>query len=287
MQELVDLLVRRLRMKLEDFADNLQQVSENPGVQSSVKDSLGSVFGVDAFPILFKQLHSIISRFIESDDTSSSADTSSIFSHFIGEALSLLSLQSDRLSGDLLKATSNLLDDLILACTRFVSRMGRSAAAARLKVDITRISASVLAGRSGRSDRDDLVFRNHLLEHVVNWYGQSVSVFLSVGSRCRRRNRLAEIGCCRRISTKCRRIFTRCVGTDTGRPLRDQLTRMDRLKDAGIELSSVQSVLRLLPNFATIFPSQYFTASLRTSTDAAKSQMINQASRVSRKVYIA
>lgn len=175
-QELVDLLVSPAKHHAWKSADAISgQVSENPAVQSAVKDALGLGLGLDALPILFKQLHSIISRFIESDDTSPSVETSSIFSHFIGEALSLLSSQLDHLSGDLPNASASLLDDLLLASARFVSHMGRSATATRLKVEIMRITESVLSRRIGRRDRDDLVFRNHLLEHVVNWYGQSVS----------------------------------------------------------------------------------------------------------------
>lgn len=104
------------------------------------------------------------------------------FTVFIDMTISVLRLMSDRLTTALPKAANLNLDSLLLSFCTYVQRLGFSLQAYRLKIRLCQVCEILLLKRGQTSQ--DSVFKNKLLENLINWASnlRPVSLLLQIMS---------------------------------------------------------------------------------------------------------
>jgi hypothetical protein len=152
-------------------------VADHVQVRDAVRDQLGSDLSPVLFPRLFRQIQNILANFIQDGAAPTTQD---VFTNFVDQAVSVLCLVLDRLHGPLPAAAADGpefdLEGLVTSCFRYAHALGTAPLAVRIRTRICQLCEILLTRSDATGFGQGVLFRNRLLDFLVNWSSTSKPV---------------------------------------------------------------------------------------------------------------
>ncbi|KAF9396273.1 Ras GTPase activating protein ira2, partial [Podila epigama] len=142
-------------------------VNEQVFVRDVVKQTLGSELSPSLYPVLFKQLIYVVSRFF--DIQSGEAMCSDQYTMFIDQAISVLKLVLDRMVSPSDAIFSVDFGALVLYFARYLHRLGHSLNGLRVKIKMCQLCETLMPKKEYISLRQEIRLRNKMVEVMIEW----------------------------------------------------------------------------------------------------------------------
>lgn len=151
---------------VEELLDWL--VCDSVAVREIVKESLGMEISQALYPMLFASIRARVDTFFDPKNEAEvlASDRATLF---IEQTVVIIRFILDRLASFSEPLASVDLETLILLCARYLTRLGRSATSLRIKIKMVAMVEVLLTRRNFITFRQEIKFRNRLLEHFVEW----------------------------------------------------------------------------------------------------------------------
>ncbi|KAG0019213.1 Ras GTPase activating protein ira2 [Podila clonocystis] len=141
-------------------------VNEQVFVRDVVKQTLGSELSPSLYPVLFKQLIYVVSRFF---DPQGEAMCSDQYTMFIDQAISVLKLVLDRMVSPSDSIFSVDFGALVLYFARYLHRLGHSLNGLRVKIKMCQLCETLMLKKEYISLRQEIRLRNKMVEVMIEW----------------------------------------------------------------------------------------------------------------------
>jgi neurofibromin 1 len=141
-------------------------VNEQAFVRDVVKQTLGSELSPALYPVLFKQLIYVVSRFFDSHGEPICTDQ---YTMFVDQAISVLKLVLDRMSSPSDAIFSFDFGALVLYFARYLHRLGHSLNGLRVKIKMCQLCETLMQKKEYISLRQEIRLRNKMVEVMIEW----------------------------------------------------------------------------------------------------------------------
>jgi hypothetical protein len=141
-------------------------VCENAVVREAVKEILGSELSTGMYPLFFRHLEITITKLFGNNGEIICNERTSLH---IEQAISVLKLILERTNDHSEDLTAVDFGTLVLAYAKYLNRLGRGHVALRIKVKLCQLVDVFLSRKDYLSLREDIKFRNKMLETLVEW----------------------------------------------------------------------------------------------------------------------
>ncbi|KAF9540942.1 Ras GTPase activating protein ira2 [Mortierella hygrophila] len=141
-------------------------VNEQVFVRDVVKQTLGSELSPALYPVLFKQLIYVVSRFFDSHGEPICTDQ---YTMFVDQAISVLKLVLDRMSSPSDAIFSFDFGALVLYFARYLHRLGHSLNGLRVKIKMCQLCETLMQKKEYISLRQEIRLRNKMVEVMIEW----------------------------------------------------------------------------------------------------------------------
>ncbi|KAG0224055.1 Ras GTPase activating protein ira2, partial [Actinomortierella wolfii] len=141
-------------------------VNEQVFVRDVVKQTLGSELSPSLYPILFKQLIFVVSRFF---DAQGEVICQEQYTMFIDQAISVLKLVLDRMQSPSDAIFSVDFGALVLYFARYLHRLGHSLSGLRVKIKMCQLCETLMLKKEYVSLRQEIRLRNKMVEVMIEW----------------------------------------------------------------------------------------------------------------------
>ncbi|KAJ1927924.1 Ras GTPase activating protein ira2 [Tieghemiomyces parasiticus] len=149
MQELVDLLV-----------------CDNVLVRETIKDILGSDLSPALFALLLSHLQRVVNRFVTPEGDIQCTDHCTLF---VGQAISVVKMILERMHEPTVSLFTVDLGGLVYSFARYLQRLGSGPLALQIKIRMCQLSEVLMQKKDYVSLRQEIKFRNKLLDLVISW----------------------------------------------------------------------------------------------------------------------
>ncbi|KAG0047826.1 Ras GTPase activating protein ira2 [Gryganskiella cystojenkinii] len=141
-------------------------VNEQILVRDVVKQTLGSELSPALYPVLFKQLMFVVSRFFDSHGEPMCTDQ---YTMFVDQAISVLKLVLDRMSTPADAIFTVDFNSLVLYFARYLHRLGHSLNGLRVKIKMCQLCETLMLKKEYISLRQEIRLRNKMVEVMIEW----------------------------------------------------------------------------------------------------------------------
>ncbi|KAF9922254.1 Ras GTPase activating protein ira2 [Linnemannia zychae] len=141
-------------------------VNEQVFVRDVVKQTLGTELSPALYPVLFKQLIYVVSRFFDSHGEPICTDQ---YTMFVDQAISVLKLVLDRMSSPSDAIFSFDFGALVLYFARYLHRLGHSLNGLRVKIKMCQLCETLMQKKEYISLRQEIRLRNKMVEVMIEW----------------------------------------------------------------------------------------------------------------------
>ncbi|KAF8943228.1 Ras GTPase activating protein ira2 [Haplosporangium gracile] len=141
-------------------------VNEQVFVRDVVKQTLGSELSPALYPVLFKQLIYVVSRFFDSHGEPICTEQ---YTMFVDQAISVLKLVLDRMSSPSDAIFSFDFGALVLYFARYLHRLGHSLNGLRVKIKMCQLCETLMQKKEYISLRQEIRLRNKMVEVMIEW----------------------------------------------------------------------------------------------------------------------
>ncbi|KAF9111158.1 Ras GTPase activating protein ira2 [Mortierella sp. AM989] len=141
-------------------------VNEQAFVRDVVKQTLGSELSPALYPVLFKQLIFVVSRFFDPHGEPLCTDQ---YTMFVDQAISVLKLVLDRMSSPSDAIFSVDFGALVLYFARYLHRLGHSLNGLRVKIKMCQLCETLMQKKEYISLRQEIRLRNKMVEVMIEW----------------------------------------------------------------------------------------------------------------------
>ncbi|KAG0221205.1 Ras GTPase activating protein ira2 [Mortierella sp. GBA43] len=141
-------------------------VNEQVFVRDVVKQTLGSELSPALYPVLFKQLIYVVSRFFDTHGEPLCTDQ---YTMFVDQAISVLKLVLDRMSSSADAIFSVDFGLLVLYFARYLHRLGHSLNGLRVKIKMCQLCETLMQKKEYISLRQEIRLRNKMVEVMIEW----------------------------------------------------------------------------------------------------------------------
>ncbi|KAG0375555.1 MAG: hypothetical protein J3R72DRAFT_528012 [Linnemannia gamsii] len=141
-------------------------VNEQVFVRDVVKQTLGSELSPALYPVLFKQLIYVVSRFFDSHGEPICSEQ---YTMFVDQAISVLKLVLDRMSSPSDAIFSFDFGALVLYFARYLHRLGHSLNGLRVKIKMCQLCETLMQKKEYISLRQEIRLRNKMVEVMIEW----------------------------------------------------------------------------------------------------------------------
>ncbi|KAI1294478.1 Ras GTPase activating protein ira2 [Mortierella claussenii] len=141
-------------------------VNEQAFVRDVVKQTLGSELSPALYPVLFKQLIYVVSRFFDGHGEPLCTDQ---YTMFVDQAISVLKLVLDRMSSPSDAIFSVDFSALVLYFARYLHRLGHSLNGLRVKIKMCQLCETLMQKKEYISLRQEIRLRNKMVEVMIEW----------------------------------------------------------------------------------------------------------------------
>ncbi|KAF9431608.1 Ras GTPase activating protein ira2 [Entomortierella beljakovae] len=141
-------------------------VNDQVFVRDVVKQTLGSELSPALYPVLFKQLIFVVSRFFDPHGEPVCTDQ---YTMFVDQAISVLRLVLDRMSSPSDAIFSVDFGALVLYFARYLHRLGHSLNGLRVKIKMCQLCETLMQKKEYISLRQEIRLRNKMVEVMTEW----------------------------------------------------------------------------------------------------------------------
>ncbi|KAI9597754.1 hypothetical protein BDF19DRAFT_434347 [Syncephalis fuscata] len=141
-------------------------VCENVVVREVVQQTLGADLSPALYGILFTQLEHEVDRFLTTDNETYCSDRNTLF---VEQAISVIKLILERMETTNQSLLAVDLGKLILSFAQYLNRINMNAVVLRIKIKMCQLCEILMAKKDFLSLRQEIKFRNQVLEFTIEW----------------------------------------------------------------------------------------------------------------------
>jgi neurofibromin 1 len=141
-------------------------VCENVVVREVVQQTLGADLSPALYGILFTHLEYEVDRFLSMDNEAYCSDRNTLF---VEQAISVIKLILERMETTNQSLLAVDLGKLILSFAQYLNRINMNVVVLRIKIKMCQLCEILMAKKDFLSLRQEIKFRNQLLEFIIEW----------------------------------------------------------------------------------------------------------------------